>query len=43
LRAAGLYLKELYVTVGFRRAGTGRLLMNRLFAVAAEKGCSRVE
>ncbi len=41
--SASLYLKELYVAAACRRAGTGTLLMNRLFAVAAEKGCSRVE
>jgi len=41
--SASLYLKELYVAAACRHAGTGTLLMNRLFAVAAEKGCSRVE
>ena len=41
--SASLYLKELYVAAACRRAGTGTLFMNRLFAVAAEKGCSRVE
>lgn len=41
--SASLYLKELYVAAACRRAGTGTLLMNRLFAVAAEQGCSRVE
>lgn len=38
-----LYLKELYVASGRRREGIGGLLMDRLFAVAAEKGCSRIE
>jgi GNAT superfamily N-acetyltransferase len=41
--SASLYLKELYVAAARRRAGVGTLLMNRLFAVAAEKGCCRVE
>jgi GNAT superfamily N-acetyltransferase len=41
--SASLYLKELYVAAACRRAGTGTLLINRLFAVAAEKGCARVE
>jgi GNAT superfamily N-acetyltransferase len=41
--SASLYLKELYVAAACRRAGAGTLLMNRLFEVAAEKGCSRVE
>jgi GNAT superfamily N-acetyltransferase len=41
--STSLYLKELYVAAAFRRSGTGRLLMNTLFEVAAEKGCSRVE
>jgi GNAT superfamily N-acetyltransferase len=38
-----LYLKELYVADAYRRGGTGRLLMDGLYRIAAERGCSRVE
>lgn len=38
-----IYLKELYVSKDCRRKGVGKILMRRLFAVAAEHGCSRVE
>lgn len=38
-----LYLKEIYVTEAFRRKGVGTLLMQRLFQIAAEHECSRVE
>lgn len=38
-----LFLKELYVTETRRRTGTGRLLMQSLFDLAARHGCSRVE
>lgn len=38
-----LFLKELYVSQAHRRRGVGRLLMQRLFELAAETGCSRVE
>lgn len=38
-----LYLKELYVTERARRTGVGKLLMQRLYDIAAEHGCSRVE
>jgi GNAT superfamily N-acetyltransferase len=41
--STSLYLKELYVTEAYRGSGAGRLLMQRLCAVAADKGCSRVE
>jgi GNAT superfamily N-acetyltransferase len=41
--SASLDLKELHAAAACRRAGTGTLLTNRLFAVAAEQGCSRVE
>jgi GNAT superfamily N-acetyltransferase len=40
---SSLYLKELYVRGGRRRMGIGRLLLGRVFAVADERGCSRVE
>lgn len=38
-----LFLKELYVAQSHRRQGVGRLLMHRVFAIAAETECSRVE
>jgi GNAT superfamily N-acetyltransferase len=40
---ASLYLKELYVAEAFRRGGTGKLLMEGLYQIAAGRGCSRVE
>jgi GNAT superfamily N-acetyltransferase len=41
--SASLYLKELYVTAARRRHGVGELLMQSLYRIAAERGCSRVE
>lgn len=38
-----LYLKELYVAQKCRRRGIGKLLMEKVCAVAAENECSRVE
>jgi GNAT superfamily N-acetyltransferase len=38
-----LYLKELYVSQGYRRQGVGKLLMRRLIEVAVEHRCSRIE
>src|ERR1700761_8363960 len=38
-----LYLKELYVGQAYRRAGVGKLLMEELYRIAADHGCSRVE
>lgn len=38
-----LYLKELYVSEAARGQGTGKLLMQRLYSIAAKHGCSRVE
>lgn len=38
-----LYLKELYVAGSYRRTGTGKLLMEGLYRIAAERGCPRVE
>jgi GNAT superfamily N-acetyltransferase len=40
---ASLYLKELYVRRDIRRSGIGRSLMHAVFAIAHERGCSRVE
>jgi ribosomal protein S18 acetylase RimI-like enzyme len=41
--STSLYLKELYVGESYRRAGVGKLLMDGLYGIAAERGCSRVE
>jgi GNAT superfamily N-acetyltransferase len=38
-----LYLKELYIARAYRRRGVGRLLMEGLYQIAADRGCSRVE
>lgn len=38
-----LYLKELYVVQPQRGRGIGRVLMQHLFRLAKEEGCSRVE
>jgi GNAT superfamily N-acetyltransferase len=38
-----LYLKELYVGERYRRRGAGKLLMQALFEMAGQCGCSRVE
>jgi GNAT superfamily N-acetyltransferase len=38
-----LFLKELFVREERRRSGVGRRLMEHLFDVAVERGCSRVE
>lgn len=41
--STSLYLKELYVAGAYRHGGTGRMLMDGLRRIAAERGCSRVE
>jgi GNAT superfamily N-acetyltransferase len=38
-----LYLKELYVAEAARRKGVGKLLMRRVYLVAVQEDCSRVE
>lgn len=38
-----LYLKELYVAQAYRRTGAGKLLMEGVYRIAADHGCSRVE
>jgi GNAT superfamily N-acetyltransferase len=43
LTSRSLYLKELYVSHDYRHSGIGRLLMAKLFDVATESGCTRVE
>ncbi len=40
---SSLYLKELYVAEAYRRQGVGAMLMDGLYKIAAEQGCSRVE
>lgn len=40
---SSLFLKELYVAEAARGQGVGRALMARLFVVAVECGCSRIE
>jgi ribosomal protein S18 acetylase RimI-like enzyme len=40
---SSLYLKELYVAEAYRRQGFGAMLMDGLYKIAAERGCSRVE
>jgi GNAT superfamily N-acetyltransferase len=41
--SVSLYLKELFVPDAYRRSGVGRLLMDGLHRIAAERGYSRVE
>ena len=38
-----LYLKELYVAESARRQCAGKLLMERLYEIAVQQGCSRLE
>ena len=39
----GLYLEDLYVQPAHRGAGIGRALLERLGALAVERGCGRFE
>jgi ribosomal protein S18 acetylase RimI-like enzyme len=39
----GLYLEDLYVAPAFRRLGVARALMQRLEAMAVERGCERLQ
>ena len=39
----GIYLEDLFVRPAFRRLGIGRALLTWLAALAAERGCGRLE
>ena len=40
---SGLYLEDLYVRPGVRHSGVGRALLAALAALAAERGCARID
>ena len=40
---AGLYLEDLYVLPEYRGKGYGKALLKKLAAIAAERGCGRME
>ena len=39
----GLYLEDLFVLPGFRGLGIGKALLQRVAAIAVEKGCQRLQ
>jgi GNAT superfamily N-acetyltransferase len=39
----GLYLEDLFVLPGFRGLGVGKALLQRVAAIAVEKGCLRLQ
>ena len=43
LGRAGIYLEDLYVMPEYRGRGYGRALIKKLAAIAAERGCGRLE
>ena len=43
LGRAGIYLEDLYVRPEYRGRGCGKALLKKLAAVAAERGCGRLE
>ncbi|MGA2668289.1 MAG: GNAT family N-acetyltransferase [Ignavibacteria bacterium] len=38
-----LYLEDIYISIEYRRLGTGKLLFNKLIDIARKKGCGRME
>lgn len=43
LGRAGIYLEDLFVLPEFRGKGYGKALLQRLAAIAVERGCGRLE
>ena len=43
LGRAGIYLEDLYVKPEYRKKGYGKALLKKLAAIAAERGCGRLE
>lgn len=43
LGAPGLYLEDLFVDPPFREQGLGKALLERLAAIAVERGCARMK
>ena len=43
LGRAGIYLEDLYVRPEYRGQGFGTAFLNRLAAIAVERGCGRLE
>ena len=43
LGRAGIYLEDLYVCPAYRGRGFGKAFLNRLAAIAVERGCGRLE
>lgn len=43
LGRAGIYLEDLFVLPEYRRHGYGKALLQRLAAIAVERGCGRLE
>jgi GNAT superfamily N-acetyltransferase len=39
----GIYLEDIFVLPEFRKLGIGKALMQRLAAIALEKGCARLK
>ena len=43
LARAGIYLEDLYVMPAYRGKGVGKALLQKLAAIAVERGCGRLE
>ncbi|MBR3297036.1 MAG: GNAT family N-acetyltransferase, partial [Firmicutes bacterium] len=43
LGRAGIYLEDLFIKPEHRGKGYGRAMLNRLAAIAVERGCGRLE